>query len=63
MATNDQSVSTTAVPPTRSSDVQQCEPNVPPDPDLEDSESEWDYEYDDKATEVSTYRDSQPDGF
>jgi hypothetical protein len=60
MASNIPDVITTAVPPTRPSDVQQCGSNIVPDSDLEDSESEREYEYDDKATEVSTCRGSQP---
>ena len=56
MASNVPSVSTT-VPPTLPSDVRQCEPNTLPDSNRGDSESEWEYEYDDKATEVSTRRD------
>ncbi|KAI9769537.1 MAG: hypothetical protein M1840_004014 [Geoglossum simile] len=52
MASNIPNVSTTAVPPPQPSGLRGCEPDIVPDSDLEGSESEWEYEYDDKATET-----------
>jgi hypothetical protein len=59
MAGNSPDINITVAPSLQSSNVLEPESNVTLDLGLERSGSEWEYEYDDKETEVSIDRDSQ----